>query len=157
MILLRAVLSTECGDSSLSLNTTSVVASVKPSANRLYRYSLLTLVSGLLGLSPVRGLPDEVAVIDAKADCVAGRCTFSATLKHADSGWKHYANHWRVLSPGGEELGKRVLLHPHENEQPFTRSLGNIKVPADLDHVIIEAHDSVHGYGGPTFKINILK
>jgi len=119
------------------------------------RYSLLTFVGGLLGLSPISGLPNEVEVVEAKADCDAGSCRFSATLKHADTGWKHYADHWRVLAPDGKELGKRVLLHPHENEQPFTRSLGGIKVPADLDHVIIEAHDSVHGYGGPTFKINL--
>lgn len=94
-------------------------------------------------------------MVEAKADCVAGVCTFAATLKHADSGWDHYANHWRILSPDGKELGKRVLYHPHQNEQPFTRSLSNIKVPAKLEYVIIEAHDSVHGYGGPTFKMTL--
>ena len=107
----------------------------------------------MLGLSPLAALCGEVEVVKAKADCVARLCSFSATLKHGDAGWDHYANHWRILSPDGKELGKRVLYHPHENEQPFTRSLGNIKVPANLEYVIIEGHDSVHGYGGPAFKV----
>ena len=116
---------------------------------------LLGFVAGLLVLVPIAGLAGEVEVVKAKSDCLARVCTFSATLKHADTGWDHYTDHWRILSPDGKELGKRILVHPHVNEQPFTRSLGNIKVPVDLEYVIIEGHDSVHGYGGPTFKITL--
>ena len=39
-------------------------------------------------------------------------------------------------------------FHPHVKEQPFTRSLSGIPVPANVDRVVIEAHDSMHGYGG---------
>ena len=45
------------------------------------------------------------------------------TLKHADSGWDHYADAWRVVLPTGKVAGTRTLSHPHINEQPFTRSL----------------------------------
>ena len=95
----------------------------------------------------------EADVIDAKASCNAGVCTISATVQHADTGWEHYADAWRVLAPDGSEIGKRVLYHPHENEQPFTRSLSGVQIPAGVDHVLIEAHDKVHGYGGTQFKL----
>lgn len=97
----------------------------------------------------------EADVIDAKASCSAGACTISATVQHADTGWEHYADAWRVLAPDGSEIGKRVLYHPHENEQPFTRSLSGVRIPAGLDHVLIEAHDKVHGYGGKQFKLTL--
>jgi hypothetical protein len=48
-----------------------------------------------------------------------------------------------------------VLLHPHVNEQPFTRSLGNVKVPAGIDRVIIRARDSLHGWGGREFEVTL--
>ena len=42
---------------------------------------------------------------------------------HPDTGWDDYADGWRVLDMDGNELGMRVLHHPHVDEQPFTRSL----------------------------------
>ena len=53
----------------------------------------------------------------------------SVTLRHADTGWEHYADAWRILGPDDTELGQRVLYHPHETEQPFTRSLSGVKTP----------------------------
>jgi len=98
----------------------------------------------------------EADVVNATASCDTQRvCSFSVTVEHGDTGWDHYANHWRVLSPDGQELGKRVLHHPHENEQPFTRSLGGVKIPSDIDSVILEAHDSVHNTGGKGFELTL--
>ena len=54
-----------------------------------------------------------------------------------------------VEAPDGTELGYRKLLHPHVNEQPFTRSLGGVSVPDGMTEVVIRAHDSVHGWGAP--------
>ena len=73
--------------------------------------------------------------------------TFSVTVRHADTGWDHYADGWSVLAPDGTELGHRELLHPHETEQPFTRSLSGVVVPDGVTTVIVRAHDSVHGWG----------
>ena len=73
---------------------------------------------------------------------------FEVTVVHDDEGWDHYANKWDVLAPNGAVLATRVLHHPHEKEQPFTRSLGGVKIPASIKNVTIQAHDSVHGYGG---------
>lgn len=80
---------------------------------------------------------------------------FSVTVAHHDTGWKHYADKWDVIAPDGSILATRILHHPHENEQPFTRSLRNVKIPPGIKHVIIRAHDSVHGYGGKEMDVKL--
>ena len=82
---------------------------------------------------------------------------FNVSVSHADAGWDHYANKWDVVAPDGTVLGTRELLHPHENEQPFTRSLGGVKIPDGVDRVTLRAHDSVHGYGGRELTIEIAR
>ena len=38
---------------------------------------------------------------------------------------------WRIVDEEGNELGFRKLWHPHENEQPITRTLASVLVPKD--------------------------
>ena len=106
----------------------------------------------LLGAPARAGLADVVA---ASADCVGSVCTFAVTVRHEDTGWAHYANAWQILSPDGVVLATRVLRHPHVEEQPFTRELRSVRVPAGLDKVRIRARDSVHGYGGKELEIEL--
>lgn len=73
---------------------------------------------------------------------------FDVTVRHEDSGWEHYADRWDVLGPDGRVLATRKLLHPHENEQPFTRSLRGVRISSGIASVSVRAHDNVHGYGG---------
>ncbi len=54
-------------------------------------------------------------------------------------------------------LGTRVLLHPHETEQPFTRALGGVKIPENVAEVTLRAHDRVHGYGGQELTVELPK
>jgi hypothetical protein len=75
---------------------------------------------------------------------------FHVTVKHQDEGWNHYANKWDIVAPDGTILGTRILYHPHDDEQPFTRSLSGVKIPEGIRKVTIRAHDSVHEYGGKT-------
>ncbi len=82
-----------------------------------------------------------------------GKFRFDVAVRHADAGWKHYADRFEVLAPDGTVLGTRVLVHPHDNEQPFTRSLVGVVIPAGLARVTVRAHDKVHGYGGATMTI----
>ncbi len=73
----------------------------------------------------------EVEVV--KVDAVRGAANtygFEVTLRHADDGWDHYADGWEVVGPDGTVLGTRVLYHPHVQEQPFTRGLSGVKIPA---------------------------
>jgi hypothetical protein len=81
--------------------------------------------------------------------------SYDVTVVHADSGWDHYANKWDVLTSDGTIVASRELLHPHENEQPFTRSLHDVKLPAGTKDVDVRAYDSVHGYGGQTVRVRI--
>jgi hypothetical protein len=80
---------------------------------------------------------------------------FSVTLLHQDTGWDHYANRWEVLDDKGTILATRTLYHPHVNEQPFTRKLMGIMIPAEVKVVVIRAHDSVHEYGGKIIKVEL--
>lgn len=84
-----------------------------------------------------------------------GTWRFHVTVAHGDTGWDHYADKWEVLGPAGQVLGTRTLLHPHENEQPFTRSLGGVKIPDDVSELTLRAHDSVHGTGGRELTITL--
>ncbi len=96
----------------------------------------------------------EADVVAAKAYPEGGgKWRFEVTVRHADTGWDHYADKWEVLGPDGAPLGTRVLLHPHENEQPFTRSLGGVTVPEGVEAVTVRAHDSQHGSGGKEFRV----
>ena len=76
-------------------------------------------------------------------------------LRHADTGWDHYADAWRVVTEKGEDLGTRTLYHPHENEQPFTRSLSNILIPKGINVIYVEAHDKVHGWSPQRIRVDI--
>ena len=80
---------------------------------------------------------------------------FKVTVRHADEGWDHYADKWDVVAPDGRVLGSRTLYHPHVDEQPFTRSLSDIKIPAGITEVTVRAHDSVHEYGGKTITVAV--
>jgi hypothetical protein len=81
--------------------------------------------------------------------------TFNVTVLHKDSGWDHYANKWEVTTLDGKVLAERILLHPHVNEQPFTRSLSGVKIPQGIESVKICAHDLVHEYGGKVVVVKI--
>lgn len=81
--------------------------------------------------------------------------SFNVTLEHGDTGWDDYADGWRVLDSNGKELGVRVLAHPHVNEQPFTRSLSGVRIPADVTEVGIQASDSIGGWSSPVKTIRL--
>jgi len=80
---------------------------------------------------------------------------FDVTVRHADEGWKHYADKWDVVAPDGTVLGTRTLYHPHVDEQPFTRSLSGVKIPDTIREVTVRAHDSIHNYGGKTVRVTV--
>ena len=113
----------------------------------------LLLSSWLLSSQVAAGKADVLKVeIQQEAD---GLFTIAATVRHADSGWAHYADRWEVIGPQGEILGKRVLWHPHVDEQPFTRSLSGIFIQPTYTWVKIRAHDSKHGYGGREVTLSV--
>jgi hypothetical protein len=73
---------------------------------------------------------------------------FDVTVRHDDTGPEHYADRWEVLLTDGTVIGTRILLQPHVGEQPFTRSLGGVKIPDSERSVRVRARDVISGYGG---------
>ena len=114
-------------------------------------------LAALLALVAAPAVAGEADVVAAEARSQGGTWTFEATVRHADAGWDHYADAWRVVGPDGTVYGTRELLHPHVNEQPFTRSLSGVAVPEDVAKVTVEARDSVHGWGGETVEVELSR
>jgi hypothetical protein len=102
----------------------------------------------LLGWLSGPALAGEAIVLAATATPMGGTWNFDVTVQHADEGWQHYADCWRLTGPDGTVYGLRELFHPHVDEQPFTRSLSGVAIPSGVSSVSIEAHDLVHGWGG---------
>ena len=111
------------------------------------------LLLGMLFLSPLAHA-GEVSIVEVTVECPSS-CTFSVTLEHTDEGWHHYANQWDVLTLDDKLLKSRVLYHPHEREQPFTRSLSGVSIPEGVSKVKIRARDSKHGYSEQAFIVDI--
>jgi hypothetical protein len=88
--------------------------------------------------------------------------TFYVTVSHPDTGWDDYADGWDVLTPDGTVLKPdsespftRLLLHPHVDEQPFTRSQSSITIPEGVTQVRIRAHDLLDGFGGREVVVDL--
>lgn len=86
---------------------------------------------------------------------LGGKWRFDVSILHPDTGWDHYADGWRVLDMNGRELGMRVLAHPHENEQPFTRSLSGVSIPKGTKQVQIQARDLPDGWNEETTIVDL--
>ena len=108
-----------------------------------------------LTLLAAPALAGEAEIVDAAATKSGETWTFRVTLAHGDTGWDHYADAWRVLTPEGEVLGTRTLHHPHVEEQPFTRSLSGVAIPDGVTEVMIEAKDSVHGWNDERVAVKL--
>ena len=88
--------------------------------------------------------------------------TFHVTVRHEDTGWDDYADGWDVVLPdgtvlttGADDVFTRLLLHPHETEQPFTRSQSGLQIPEDVTTVTVRAHDLVDGFGGQEVVVDL--
>jgi hypothetical protein len=90
-------------------------------------------------------------VLSVSTSGAPGAYQFAVTVGSADAGCQLYADWWEVLAEDGRLLYRRVLLHSHVDEQPFTRSGG--PVPIGLDTVVwVRAHMHPAGYGGTAMR-----
>ena len=136
----------------------------------------LTLLSAILlsgcaafGFFQDDQMNDNVMINTADADVEfvravqqsTGTWTFHVTVRHPDTGWEDYTNGWDVVLPDGTVTNPsndpftRLLLHPHETEQPFTRSQSGIVIPDNITMVTVRAHDLVDGYGGVEVVVDL--
>ena len=103
-------------------------------------------------------------VVFVEAEFNGQTWVFRVTVSHPDTGWEDYADGWDVVLPDGrvlkanpEDPFTRPLLHPHENEQPFTRSQSDLVIPEGIDQVTVRAHDLVDGFGGRQITIDLTR
>ncbi len=111
------------------------------------------IFASLLCLIAFTATASDVAIVDVTATESGGLWRFDVTLRHDDTGWDHYADGWKVTLLTGEELGLRILAHPHVNEQPFTRSLGNVEIPAGTKRVLVHAKDNLNDWDPAVFVV----
>lgn len=100
-------------------------------------------------------LADAPQILDVKVMKNGMDWRITVTEQHADTGWDHYADGWEILDADGNRLGSRELLHPHVDEQPFTRSLGNVMFPDGTREIFIRARCSVDGWADETFRVEL--
>ena len=97
--------------------------------------------------------PDVVNVkVQARGD---QQFDFDVTISSPYDTAQRYADAFRVLSVDGHAYGERKLLHDHASEQPFTRDLYGVKIPAGIRVVVVQARDQKYGYGGKTLKVEL--
>ena len=83
------------------------------------------------GTNPKNRVYPDVLKVEVRKTA-KGVFSFDVTISSPDTGWKKYANAFRVKAIKGRILGTRILYYPHVNEQPFTRALSGVKIPPDL-------------------------
>jgi len=147
------------------------------SAGKNYRLSVTSDLKRWLSLASITAADDTVTMVDAagasgeklfyraqpivalvepeitavSASGSPGSDNFSVAIRSDETGWERYADWWEVLDEEGKLIYRRVLGHPHVNEQPFTRGGGPVRIQAD-DIVWIRAHMNEGGYGKAAFK-----
>jgi hypothetical protein len=127
--------------------------------------AVLGCIRGAEGGAGMSGDGGNADVVDVRAVASGdGTWTFHVTVEHPDTGWEDYADGWDVVTPDGEVLKPdsesaftRTLLHPHVEEQPFTRSQSGITIPDGVTEVRVRAHDLVDGYGGEEVVVDLTE
>jgi peroxiredoxin len=104
---------------------------------KIFALRLAAVVFAFASASAHAGEADVIAATAKRnAD---GTYRIDATIKSRDTGWDYYAERFEVLTQDGKILATRVLAHPHEDEQPFTRELDNVKIPAGVTEIKVRA------------------
>ncbi len=107
----------------------------------------------LFGLGPA--FAHEPVIKDVMVAKVGMVWNFKVTVEHPDTGWDHYADGWEILDKNGKQIGYRKLLHPHVEEQPFTRSLTGVVIPDGTREVFVRAKCSVDGWSSEKVRVEL--
>lgn len=119
------------------------------------RIGFLALLTALTS-SAAQASDVEIVAVDV-AKGAPGSYHFQVTLKHADTGWGHYADRWQVVDEKGAVYDTRTLHHPHVNEQPFRRGLSGVSIPAGVSSVWIQAGCNQTGISQQRYRVELPK
>ena len=151
-----AIVAASCGADAVPSGPTSTsTATLIPGAQSGSTEPGSPAASAVVTSTAVVDVPACADVVDAVVTGSGGVFTVAATVRSGDLGWEKYADAWEVRAPDGTVLAERALAHPHQNEQPFTRSLGGVAIPSDISEVVVAARDSVNGFCGATLTVAV--
>lgn len=121
------------------------------------RMSLLLKHCGVLAALclPSALLADAPVVKAVKIEKVGMVWNVHVTVQHPDTGWDHFADGWEVLDATGTRLAHRKLMHPHVEEQPFTRSLTGVVLPDGTREIFVRGHCSVQGWSDALYRVSL--
>ena len=86
-------------------------------------YAIFTTENSIWANEPI------IKEVKASKKSFFGSRSFFVSVKHNDTGWEHYADGFEILTVSGDIISKRVLAHPHVEEQPVTRDLRGVSIP----------------------------
>ena len=107
--------------------------------------ALSIIISGCSSINTPKLLAQQnnsiAKVTDVEVAGEANNYTFAVTVSSPDTGCDRYADWWEVITPEGELIYRRVLLHTHVDEQPFERTGGTVAISPERE-VIVRVHMS---------------
>ena len=123
--------------------------------------SILLLLTAWLGFATLPSMAQSPNLEQRHPDVVSAKVTprggnrfdFDVTVSSPYDTPQRYCDAFKVMDAKGKLLGERVLWHDHQTEQPFTRDLHGVLIPADLKRVTIQGRDQKHGYGGKSIEV----
>ncbi len=102
-------------------------------------------------------MADGPVVEDVQMEKTGMGWRVSVTLSHDDTGWEHFADSWRIEDAEGKVIAVRKLMHPHVDEQPFTRSLSSVVLPDGTREIFVRAQCSKGGWHDETTRVKIAR
>ena len=140
----------------MAISVISALPALRRAVRAAWRWSNASVLAWLFTLAPavwaqqpaiqLQRFPDVLsATVRASS---ANSFDFDVTVASPYDTPQRYADGFRVTRLSGEVLGERTLSHDHQTEQPFTRELYGVRIPAQVRVVRIQARDQKHGYGG---------
>lgn len=94
-------------------------------------------------------------VISVKVSGDTGLYQFAVQISSPDTGCERYADWWEVVGSDEALIYRRILLHSHVTEQPFTRTGGAVEIDSD-EVIYVRAHMNDSGYGGQVMIGTVL-
>lgn len=100
-------------------------------------------------------LADQPTITKVEATRAGMGWRIDVTVTHPDTDWEHFADGWELLDEAGNQIAFRELMHPHVEEQPFTRSLRNVMIADGTKKIWVRARCSRDGWSTERTEVTL--